>query len=102
MDFFDDSDPAGPENTQSMPNIFGGEDVYHNGHLVHHTEANVMGGENVYDGSFHLQGVTMPNVFGGEDYKSYDNVHDIMSYDDPLSHASECTFAAFQPNHGNA
>lgn len=93
MDTFDNFDAHEPGLYQGMPNIFGGSDIYHNGELVQATMPNVFGGVDVYDGECHLQGNTMPNVFGGEDYWNFGgNTEHILSYEDPLQHASECQF----------
>jgi hypothetical protein len=40
-------------------------DLFH--HLVHHTQANVFGGEDLFDGSGHQIGHTEPSVLGGHD-----------------------------------
>lgn len=93
MDTFDDFHADGPGLYHGMPNIFGGNDVYHNGELVQSTMPNIFGGEDVYDGNSHLQGQTMPNIFGGEDYYSYSgNVDEMLTQQDPLLHASDCRF----------
>ena len=78
---------------QGIPNVFGGNDIYHNGELVQSSMPNAFGGEDLYDGGTHLKGQTIPNVFGGEDYYSFEgNVDDILMHQDPLLHANECKF----------
>lgn len=102
----------------NMPNAQGGVDVISDGQLVAHTQPNIMGGVDVYDGNMGLEhtsvpnvhggvdiydadmqmdGMTMPNVFGGEDYLSFQgNGDEIMSYDDPLLHSSEYQMEPFR------
>jgi hypothetical protein len=52
----------------SRPNVFGGQDYYHNGTYVGHSQPNVFGGHDYRGGNGLLQGSSMPNIFGGFDY----------------------------------
>ena len=111
----DHMNPDGVFKSQGMvfntPNLQGGVDVISDGHIVAHTQPNVMGGVDVYDGDMglerttisnvndgvdiygadmQLEGMTMPNVFGSEDYLSMSgNAEEILDYQDPLMHSAE-------------
>jgi len=71
-------------------NAMGGENIYSNGMLSKVTVPNVHGGIDIYGEDMQHYGMAMPNVFGGEDYLAMTgNVTTMLSYQDPLGHASE-------------
>ncbi|MBE6098800.1 MAG: hypothetical protein E7197_01965 [Anaerovibrio sp.] len=108
---------ASDGTTLTVSNVMGGEDVISDGVVVAHTQPNVMGGMDIYDGNMDLEtttipnveggvdifddnmdfeAMTVPNVFDGEDYLSFDgNVDDIMSNDDPLLYSSKVKLPPF-------
>lgn len=53
-------------HTQS--NIYGGDNIYDGNEMIGHTEPNIHGGDNFFsfDGSF--AGFSSPNIFGGHNY----------------------------------
>lgn len=96
MSDFNDFEGMGSGIHSSIPNVFGGVDVYHGSSLHHTTIPNVYGGVDVYGEDMQMEGMTMPNVYGGEDYMSLmGNSTDVMNFDDPLAHVNELKLPSF-------
>jgi hypothetical protein len=86
-------------DTRTMPNVFHGHDVYHDGKLAHQTMPNVHGGKDSYhDGR--IESSSIPNVHHGHDY--YQGSHlvnstipsghgftTVMHHSDPLMHLQD-------------
>lgn len=81
----------------TMPNVYGGLDVLDDSmDMQGLTIPNVHGGVDIYGDDMQFQGMSMPNVFGGEDYMSITgNASDIMSFEDPLTHATDLKLPSF-------
>lgn len=77
-------------------NAMGGENIYSSGGLSKVTIPNVHSGIDVYGEDMQHYGMTMPNMFGGEDYLATNgNATTMLSYQDPLAHASEFISSPF-------
>src|SRR4051794_25054764 len=51
----------------SQPNVFGGENIFADGHFAGFTMPNVFGGHAYHTAGGQIAGFTTPNVFGGHD-----------------------------------
>ena len=117
----DHMNPEGVLHSHGMAfhfsNVQGDVDVISDGQLVPHTELNIMGRMDVYDGDMGLEHMTMPNVhggvdiydanmnmdgmtmlnvFGGEDYFAMQGTVDIiLEYQDPVMHSGEHHMESF-------
>lgn len=106
------------EHYQTQPNLYDGQDLYHNGQLVASSKPNIFGGVDIQDAQHQLTSSTQANLAGGDDVLHADgslaghimttasgqdfhgadgslvmstnqgNMSTIISMDDPLAHVN--------------